>query len=127
MLYGSTMRYQEVCDRFQTFASARAEAAREWKLSNSVVMLAEFDVFAASRASLAIPIHSELNAGRVPRLLRVAFFDTSPGNLRVEIGSLTPPELVQAAEYQATLNDWVAGRIAELPPSTSRLLDAPRR
>jgi len=120
MLRSGQMRYQQVCERFSALLSARDDSAREWQVSDHVVMVVEFDIFSAAKTWISVPCAT----GRRDPLVRIAFFERQPGDAvaRVDAAHLPPVELKRASEFRALVDRWVAGDLDELPPSTSRIV-----
>jgi hypothetical protein len=116
------MRHQDVRVLLQQLIIARDECSREWRLSDTVVMCLEFDLFwAMTPWSRSVPEHSERRHGVPPQLVKITFFDV-PSTSRVEEESLSPPARALAAELRTMVSDWVCGRIDRMPPSTSTAL-----
>jgi hypothetical protein len=40
------------------------------------------------------------------------------GDTHVDLGALTPADIVKAAEFKAVVDEWVSGKRPHLPPST---------
>lgn len=113
------MRYQDVSDAIERMSSVMVVCSREWKLSPSTVMCLEVNVFSALRPA-SMPEHSDVNVGSYRRHLRVTFFD-GYGNQKV-FGEMTAIDMRSASEYQATIDQWMLGKLDTLPPSSSSVV-----
>lgn len=114
------MRYREVCERFRVLVDARTACSREWRLSETVVMCVEFDIFEAARMEIA-PLEHSRPYQRISPFIRVVFFDAKLA-VRIDASQLSPPELVRAAELRTIVNAWASDELEQLPPSTSTVI-----
>ena len=115
------MRYLDVVERF---AGVLTSSSREWAVTDTLVMCTELDLSAMWAAARRVPAHSERQP-KGPMFLRVTLFRRrDEAWVRHDQWSshqdpLTSRELDLLAIHQGVVDDWVAGRCNELPPSTS--------
>ncbi len=120
------MRYQEVVRRY---LSVRGASSREWAISESLVMCVEIDM-SCDDLELGHGLFATASSSnhRVPQFLKVTLFRVRPEREpwvitgAVDDDPLTSGERVDVAQHQREVNEWVAGRLATLPPSTSTVI-----
>lgn len=123
--YAARVRYRAILEQFHALVKARDVSAREWKISERVVMCVTFDMFAAAESALQVPAHSERipTKDRLTRLVRVMYFDVKYLNhARSTTDGMSEAELEAVEQRTRQVDDWVAGKLEALPASTSTIV-----
>lgn len=124
------MRYSQIRTLYEKMVAAQAACSREWRISDTLVMCVEFDMYAAMSESHANPDHSDRDVrAQLGPMMRVSMFGTRAiGTLRM-VGSdqlrlqgYSDAECNEASRRRRLVDDWMMGNSDELPPSTSSLI-----
>jgi len=117
------MHYQEVVRRYLSVLGA---SSREWALSETLVMCVELDMSAPACVRGLFFATSSSQRSKVPQFLRVTMYRVHPERDPMLLTGewLGEPPLTQLEETNlqaanAWIEDWMAGRRASLPDSTS--------
>lgn len=117
------MRFKEIGDHLLQFEAVRGACSREWQITGSLVMCTELDL--SNYCGLPVSPTATMQE-RSASFLVISFFRFSPmGRPQVwadrgdHVEMFIEIERGRVAGYRRMIQQWVAGDLVSLSPSTS--------
>ncbi len=109
--------YKQICELIDTISTTAADFKKFYRVGDDKVFIVAFDLYQSINRVRKLRRGSQTyvrpaNEGRV--MIQWVVDSKNDG---LDIGDLSPKELMHLAEYRAIVDNWIKGEFAELPPS----------